>query len=113
MKHLRWVPIILWVLIICWLSFSPLDKLSIKPPIGADKLAHVLMYAILGSLVGWTTINKIFRSKLYMFAFLLAGGTEVIQHLFIINRTGDVFDFIANCIGLIIILYLAKRFKKT
>ena len=113
MKQLRWAPILLWVLIICWLSFSPLNMLSVKPPIGADKLAHVFMYAILGSLIVWTTNSRSYRSKIYVFAFLFAGGTEIIQHFFVFNRTGDVFDFISNCIGLIIVLYLAKRFRKT
>jgi len=113
MKQLRWVPIFLWAFIICWLSFSPLNTLSIKPPIGADKLAHVFMYAALGSLISWTTLIKTYRFTLIVFAFVLAAGTEVVQHFFIPNRTGDVFDLIANCIGLVVALYFVKRFKKT
>lgn len=113
MKRFDWVPFIIWVLIICWLSFSPLDKLTIKPPIGADKLAHVGMYAALGGLLIWATSLYKHRFIFLMIAFLLAGGTEVIQHLFILNRTGDLFDFIANCIGLSLALIFWKRFKKT
>ena len=113
MKCLRWVPIFIWVLIICWLSFSPLDKLIIKPPLGADKLAHIGMYAILGSVVVWTTSLSKWRSKLFIFSFILAAATEVVQHLFILNRTGDLYDFIANCVGLFIVLFTRKRCKKT
>ena len=113
MNRFRWVPIFTWVLIICWLSFSALDKLAISPPLGADKLAHMAMYAILGSLVIWTTSVRKWRYLLFMFAFVLAGATEVIQDLFVLNRTGDVYDFIANCLGFFIVLFLLKRFKKT
>ncbi|MDA9312452.1 VanZ family protein [Vicingaceae bacterium] len=113
MKCLRWVPIFIWVLIICWLSFSPLDKLIIKPPLGADKLAHIGMYALLGSSAIWTTSSKKWRYMLFIFAFVFAGATEVIQHLFVLNRTGDLYDFIANSIGLVIILFILKRFRKT
>jgi VanZ family protein len=113
MKLLRWVPILIWVLVICWLSFSPLNKLSVKPPIGADKIAHVVMYAILGVLLARATSLGRNRSLFYILALLFAGGTEVVQHLFIPNRTGDWFDFIANCIGLLPVLYFWKRFEKT
>ncbi|MFT6165396.1 MAG: VanZ family protein [Vicingaceae bacterium] len=113
MKRLRWVPIFIWVLIICWLSFSALEELTIKPPVGADKLAHIVLYAILGSLIAWTTSLTKLRFRLFMFAFAFAGVTEAIQHLFVQNRTGDLFDFIANCVGLFLVLYLLKQFKKT
>ena len=113
MKCLRWVPIFTWVLIICWLSFSPLDKLTFKPPIGADKLAHIAMYAIFGVLIVWTTFLRKRRYMSFAFAFVFAGLTEVVQHFFIQNRTGDLFDFIANCVGLVLGLYLVKDLKKT
>ncbi len=111
MKLLRWVPIFLWVLIICWLSFSPLQELKIKPPIGADKVAHVVMYGILSFLILWSTKIKQTKFVLILFGFLMAGGTEIVQHTLITNRTGDVFDFIANCIGLTIPLLFAGRIK--
>ena len=89
MKLLRWVPIFLWVLIICWLSFSPLQELKIKPPIGADKVAHIVMYGILSFLILWSTKIKQTKFVLILFGFLMAGGTEIVQHTLITNRTGD------------------------
>tara|TARA_R110002111_G_C5747237_1_gene350289 strand:- start:232 stop:573 length:342 start_codon:yes stop_codon:yes gene_type:complete len=113
MKRLRWVPVFTWTLIICWLSFAPLEELIIKPPLGADKLVHIVMYAILGSLLVWTTSFSKLRYRLFMFAFVFAGVTEIVQYFFVHNRTGDWFDFIANCVGLFLVLYVLKRLRKT
>ena len=108
MKLLRWVPIVLWVLIICWLSFTPLTELKIKPPIGADKFAHIGMYGVLGLISLWTGKKRLVQILLLSFCFILAGMTEVIQLYFVENRTGDVFDFLANSIGIFGSMLIAK-----
>ena len=108
MKFLRWVPISLWVLIICWLSFTPLTELKIKPPIGADKLAHIVMFGVLGLIGFWTSKKKQAQVLLLLFCFILAGMTEVVQMQFIENRVGDMFDFLANSIGILGSVLIAK-----
>lgn len=112
MKFIRWVPLLTWVFIVFWLSFSPLDKITIKPPIGADKVAHIIMYAFLGWLTIWTSPVKRIQSMLILLAFLIAAGTELVQHYLILNRSGDVLDFAANCIGLIVVILTLKQLKK-
>lgn len=114
MKWLKWVLLLVWVFIICILSFSSLDKIQIKSAIGVDKVAHIGMYFILG-ILAFVAQNKfsIGYTILMLLSFLLAFSTEIVQHYFILNRTGDYADFVANTIGLVFAFLLMKRIYKT
>jgi len=113
MKKLRFVPLIFWVLAICWLSFSPLQEFKIKPVVGVDKIAHVAMYGLLMWFLFVAQLKGSMHTILIIFAFALALATELIQHYLVSNRTGDWIDFIANCFGLIVVFLLSKRFRKS
>lgn len=114
-KTFKWLPAIIWVVIICWLSFSSLDSVEIPVFFSADKFAHFFMYAILELLLFYP-IKKVNSSfiLLSVVAILFAIATELIQHYYITNRFGEVADFVANLFGLsAVYFYLFLKNKKT
>ena len=104
LSRLRFVPLIVYVLIIFWVStrpdiHTPGPKFSVQ-----DKLEHLAEYLVLGGLlfmgIGW----MVSRVKLATFAFLLALGAsigaldEMVQS-YIPGRAMDVFDWCADVVG--------------
>jgi VanZ family protein len=111
---LKWLPVSAWVIAICFMSFTPLEKVSLPQFHAADKLAHVGMYALLEWLIYVPTRNSFNQFKLVSgLAVIFSAFTELIQHYFILNRYGEWGDFIANCLGLLcLFIVLKKRFAK-
>ncbi len=114
MNLLKWLPALVWVIIICWLSFSSLERVEVPNLLGVDKFAHIIMYSVLGGFI-YLPLKK--KQKQYLYFMLLAvifgGLTEFIQHYCVTNRHGDIGDFTANCIGLFIAYGIKKRLQKT
>lgn len=111
---IKWLPVLLWVAIICWLSFSSLDKVMVPKFFSADKIGHFGMYFILGFLINraayplFNVFNLMILSAIG-FAIL----TELIQNYFVENRQGEVFDFIANFIGILVVYTWKKKSYKS
>lgn len=94
---------------ICILYFSLLhtSEISMCTFSGADKLVHVLMYLILGIALTWESVaRKASALKLYLiaivFPMLFGVAIEIVQHLWLSQRTGDIWDIVANCLGVLI-----------
>ena len=72
----------------------------VKP--GVDKLIHVILFGIEASLLALIS-NKIAGPRLWLpilsWCFILGGGLEVVQHIWIEGRSGDLLDFLADMIG--------------
>jgi len=95
---------------ITYLSLSKLPFLT--PDLGfdfADKLGHALAYAttmILGSLF-WKArtalVQLSFLNMVYMGLLLLGYGMiiEVLQHVLPVNRWAEIWDVVANGIGIL------------
>jgi VanZ family protein len=112
---------ILWTIGIIVLSTMPPDdipetKLSLIPHF--DKVVHFLMYAGLTFLI--LRKNSVyFKNKnqsivlffSILFCFLTGFLLEIIQNSFIIGRIFDIFDVLANTIGIISAVVLTKMFN--
>lgn len=86
-----------WILVVTWLSLAPLPEL---PEVEADdKLGHLAAYAVLAALA--TQPRRSYGAILATVAAIVAYGglVEVIQPL--VNRHGELGDFLANCAGVI------------
>ena len=103
-----------WMTLITFLSlynFSDYGEIDIEVPL-LDKIVHSVFYAVA------TTLACLFlreRSKgkipmrsvlIYSAVFMLIYGTaiEVIQTKYTTSRSGEILDFTANSIGIIIAL---------
>ena len=95
----------------------------VKPVVGADKVVHLLMYAVFAFLCLWgyrqqyTTRRRGYRKKALLLAAVIGiaygGLTEIIQENFVPGRIGDRFDFLADAIGTIVgILFFAIFFRR-
>ena len=99
----------LYIAIIFLLSSTPPSVVSSIQIYGLDKIIHFVEYFILG-IIFRSSINKLL-SKYYFLVTLV----PIIDEFIIQDYSGrnvDIFDFIANILGLIFGIFIFKRFFK-
>ena len=80
-----------------------------------DKIAHFILYA--GLCLFWFMSLHVFKTKsslllASLLSILLGGVIEILQGVLSIYRTTDIFDFVANCLGVLtmaLIIYTKKE----
>jgi len=99
----------LFILLLCLIPGEEIDKYNRIDVPYLDKLVHIIMYWILGVLLA----SSIRRSLLYqknpfiaylsviILALLWGGGIELLQGYHVFSREPDVFDFIADAVGVV------------
>jgi hypothetical protein len=113
----------IWTIIIAILLFTPsknLPNFSFLNFKYADKLVHAFLFLCLEYLllleynvsIHHLKVKKIFL--LSVVALIYGGSSEIIQLFFINGRSGSLFDFFADCIGILAafsIYFLYNRFR--
>jgi len=99
--------IFLWSLVIAYLCFSPSDGFKKVPIIipHMDKVVHFIMFFILGMLmetIKTRVLNLVTRFGLPLLGMVYGGLIELVQHYLINGRHGDLIDWTADIMGLII-----------
>ena len=97
----------------------------VKPIVGLDKVAHLLMYATFAFLCLWgyrkqfISNGMAYRKKAILLAAVISiaygGLTEIMQEYLVPSRIGDGVDFAADTVGTLVgvgIFYLFYREKK-
>ncbi|WP_236252934.1 VanZ family protein [Echinicola sp. 20G] len=102
----RYLPAILWLVLLLALILSPGDKLPSAAKIpGLDKVAHFSLFA--GLLLLWNRAlnsrdkkftKQIFITNYLVFGIIFAILVEVIQQM-VPNRAFDLLDIVANLSG--------------
>lgn len=109
-KYLRYLPVILWMVVIFIFSSFP-DLPSNKIDIlnfTIKKTAHVLEYTIL-FLFWYRALGK--KNPIYALMLSLAYAfTDEIHQLFVPGRTGRLRDVGIDTIGMIVFSYLIVKF---
>lgn len=105
--------VILYLSLFTTPSFPKLIDILWEP----DKIIHVLMYGGFTAVLLFESRKGLTIKKLFMLSIipLLYGGLmELLQELLTTNRTGSIYDFIANSAGVVIcdIFSIIKPFKK-
>ena len=104
------IPGILCGIVILILTVLPGSLFPrIKPAIGLDKVAHIFMYAGFAFACLWGYRSQFvsksldYKKKAILLAIIISiaygGLTEMIQEYLVPTRSGDKFDFIADCLG--------------
>ena len=98
------------MLVILIISGFPGNKVPKIPVWQFDKLIHSIIYLVLSILllmpfsVQYITNKKRLKTQLIIILVGISYGgfMEILQHYIFINRSGNLYDFIANAIGAII-----------
>ena len=111
------------ILILTGLPGSLLPR--VKPALGIDKIVHLFMYAGFAFACLWgyrrqfVSNGLAYKKKAILLAAVIGiaygGLTEIMQEYLVPKRTGDWYDFLADCIGTAlgaIVFYLFFRRKK-
>ena len=104
------IPGILCGIVIMILTVLPGSLFPrVKPTIGLDKVAHILMYAgftfacLWGYRSQFVSNGLAYRKKAIWLAIVISiaygGFTELIQEHLVPTRTGDWIDYAADCLG--------------
>ena len=101
---------------IVFLSTVPLQLPSISIGLSVDKLGHSLAYFVLSTNLGlaldldWNLKNK--NRIVFLPVFLFGLTLEIIQGYVLVYRTFEVYDLLANILGILAFILLAKTLKK-
>jgi VanZ family protein len=100
----------IWLLIMTYLLFSPSSGLPKGGHINiphADKAVHLAMFGILSFVYLFDSFR--YRRKyrktilnITLICVLIGISSELIQHAFIPGRNGNIYDFLADIIGLLL-----------
>ena len=97
----------------------------VKPAIGLDKVVHIFMYAGFAFACLWGYRSQFvsnglaYKKRAVLLAIVISiaygGLTELIQEHIVPTRSGDLFDFVADCLGTVLgvlVFYLFFHRKK-
>lgn len=115
MKYLPTILVCTLVLILSVINTGVLPKTDVP---SADKIVHTIMYfaiTIILMLNQTSYLQKRITKQQLNFAFLFSVGfgtlMEVIQH-FLPWRSGSIYDFIANTLGVVLAIIIFAIFTK-
>lgn len=120
---LRWWPTVLCLGIILYLTLSddPLDGAQKAVWFeGADKVVHALMFGGLTSVMMLdyrreSRVGQLRPRDICVIAFIVAAFgilDEVMQETLTTSRTGDVLDFCADAVGILLATFIAPSLIK-
>jgi glycopeptide antibiotics resistance protein len=115
-KETALILTLLYIIVLTVLSFISLGSSSVMSIDYGDKVFHFGAHAVLASLLYFTFYKWNYRQALVFAAFgsLIFGIIiEVLQGTLTINRQFDVFDIIANCLGMLIAVVIIRGCNKT
>jgi VanZ family protein len=109
----RWAPPLAWAATIFLLTSIPSPQLS--APRGSDKVAHALVYGILGALTARSLLAAPRRRSAWIAAALgliTYGALDEFHQRFIPGRFADVGDWAADSAGAVAGLTLMAAFAR-
>ncbi|MBK5285302.1 MAG: VanZ family protein [Bacteroidia bacterium] len=100
-------PALLWAVFILLLTMTSGKEFPSVSLLSFDKIVHVFLFSVQSYLFFRAFIRQsrfpLLRYHPVVFSLLLSiligAATELIQAFLFTDRSGDVFDFVANCIG--------------
>ena len=97
----RWLPPLLWAVVILVISTVPVP--AVGAPEGTDKGVHGLLYLVLGFLAGRSLLGErlVPLWQLLVLVVVLAafGAVDEAHQMMLAGRTADIRDWIADVLG--------------
>lgn len=96
--RIAFVVILIVVLVLALLPVPRLEEFGIDVGFHYDKLNHASAFAVLTFLgsIGWPER----KARLIVFLALVGAAIEILQGTTLIERDLDVFDWVADCVGM-------------
>lgn len=99
-------PMVVWATTLFVLSSIPGTEIPALWVFGHDKVIHFLLYVVLAWTVYRAIQNQEWNASLKKHRYLatilivaLYGATDEVHQLFVPQRSGNLYDWIADCIG--------------
>jgi VanZ family protein len=117
-----WLPVLTWAATIFVLSSLPGSAYPAVRFVGADKVVHVCLYALLGALCARALLlrTRLTRGQVAAVAAALAsvyGLTDELHQLFVRGRSADFRDALADALGgllgVALALWLHRKLART
>lgn len=120
-KHTKWA--MLWaliILILCGIPGRDIPHISFLELLSFDKFVHAGIFFILillvirGFLLQTNFSNLQHHAKFIAFiiCIIYGGSLEIMQGTLFVERSADVFDFIANSVGCLVGLFLYNGIER-
>jgi VanZ family protein len=100
LSRLRWIPALAWSAVVFTLTSIPNPDLPDVP--GGDKVAHAMMYGVLGVLVAYALAPYRRRAAWLAVAFAITAVVAAVDEMhqrYIPGRSESVADWIADVSG--------------
>lgn len=108
----RWLPPLLWAVVILVISSLPVP--AVDAPAGTDKGVHGLLYLVLGFLAGRSLLAGRVVPVWQLLALLIAlatfGAIDEAHQMLLATRTADVRDWVADVLGSMVGLAIAVAY---
>jgi VanZ family protein len=108
----------IFILVLCSIPGKDIPSVGWLQVLSPDKWVHAAIFAVQYLLL-MLAFSKVYVDKLWLFSrhwlavmlsLFYAALTEVYQHELLPDRFGDVYDFIANAVGILIGMWLYYRY---
>lgn len=94
-----WGPAVLWAAGLFALSSRP--ALPVDLASGRDKIVHFAAYAVLGALLARGQIARHLPAMVAVLLGVVYAASDEIHQAFVPNRSADIFDWVADALGVI------------
>lgn len=116
--RLKWIPAVLWTAFIVYALVSepsgiPRFPWLAKP--GVDKVIHAILFGVESGLFIWAAQSNNLKRQIWMillWCVFLGGALEVVQYYWVVGRSGDLTDLVADTVGAIVPLMAAWLTRK-
>jgi VanZ family protein len=112
LKQLRQVSAVVWFMFTTVLLVIPGDALPKGPPIDIpffDKWVHMFLFAVLSWLSCGFATGQGDRLKILTAVIVYGIAMEFVQKYFVVNRSFDLADIVADSIGALLGVWASKR----
>ena len=107
-NKVKLIPALLWTILVFWLCLLPKSDLPINPWFdfeGFDKIVHFVFYSIMFFLY-YFGFGRKYILQIGIICILVGISIECLQGYLPINRAFDLWDIVANAVGVLVSVLL-------
>ncbi len=99
---MRRLVALLWTVGLFASTLTPGQYVPVVPIVSFDKVVHIALF--FGFAMLWLGLYPARRRDVFLGGLAVGIAIELLQHVLPIDRTGDVYDVVADTVGLLLAL---------